>query len=508
LSKCNPIGNHVHVAFLVFSYFLALNLILLGATIANPPKLTGDASGRPNVLFISVDDLRPQLGCYGHDGMVTPNLDALAASGTRFDRAYCNLPVCGPSRASIMTGLRPTPERFTKRTTMAEADAPEALPLHSHFRRHGYHTISNGKIFDQRMDHAGGWSEPPWRANEPGRFFDCYLLPESLQVERSQLAKEPVTRGRHRGPAFEAADVSDDAYTDGMTAQRAVKDLRRLVSQEKPFFLAVGFPRPHLPFIAPQRYWDLYDFDQIQIPSNHQFPATAPEIANRDWNELRLYAGMPEKGPLDDELARRLIHGYYACVSYVDAMVGLMLDELQRLGIAENTIVMLWGDHGFHLGEHGLWCKHTPFEANMHVPLIIRAPAMPGAVVSRNLVEFIDVYPTLCELAGLPRPEHLEGTSLVPLLRGDANVSHREFADREIALGRMYNSETIRTSSERYTEYFDLGTGMVKGRMLYDHDVDPDETNNLAELAEHQSRVQRLRDALRSRLPEPCGLEE
>ncbi len=452
------------------------------------------ADKAPNVLFIAVDDLRPLLGCYGHADMITPRLDALAASGTRFERAYCNLPVCGPSRASLMTGLRPTPKRFTKRTTLAAEDAPGAMPLHTHFQRHGYHTLSNGKILDQMSDHAGGWSEPPWKANEPGRFFDCYQLPESLEIERRHQRQPVATRGRHRGPAWEAPDVDDDACTDGQTAARAVADLRRLEALKKPFFMAVGFPRPHLPFIAPKRYWDFYDFDRIALPANHRLPLEAPAAADRDWNELRLYAGMPAKGPLDELTARRLIHGYQACVSYVDAQVGRLLDELARLGLEESTIVVLWGDHGYNLGEHGLWCKHTPFETTLRVPLLLRAPGLPVGVVCRSLVELVDVYPTLCELAGLPLPDHLEGRSLKPLLEGRDEEPRLPPA----AQGRMYNSETVRTEQARYTEFFDLKTGAFKGRMLFDHGEDPSETRNLADHPEQGENVRRLSELLRS----------
>jgi len=455
------------------------------------------AAARPHVLFIVVDDLRTQLGCYGQSQMVTPQMDALAASGTRFERAYCNLPVCGPSRASVMTGLRPTPDRFVKRATFAEQDAPEALPLHSYFKRQGYHTLSNGKVFDQMQDHRQGWSEAPWRANQPGRFFDCYLLAENLEIERLHQAEKPTTRGSHRGPAYEAADVPDSAYTDGMTAERAIADLRQLAGQDKPFFMAVGFPRPHLPFIAPKRYWDLYDFDQIQLPKNDRLPEAAPAAADRDWNELRLYAGIPATGPLPTETARSLIHGYYACVSYVDALVGSLLDELKRLKLDEKTIVILWSDHGFNLGEHGMWCKHTCFDTNMRVPLIVRAPGLPAGVIASHPVELVDLYPSLCDLAGVPLPEHLEGASFVPLMCGITP----EPSAKNHALGRMYNAETLHTGTERYTEFFDLKTGSPTGQMLFDHGSDPHETRNIANQPQNLERVETLARELRVHLP-------
>lgn len=448
----------------------------------------------PNVLFIAVDDLRPQLGCYGHEHMITPRLDALAASGTRFDVASCMVPVCGASRASLMAGLRPTRNRFVSWNCRADRDAPGAVPLHTHFTRNGYYAVSLGKVIHVPDDHAGGWSEEPWRPEGSVSYCDCYLLPESLEIERRH--REAAPRGpnaRHRGPAYEAADVPDEAYSDGITTARAIADLRRLAKEEQPFFLAVGFVRPHLPFLAPQRYWDLYDFEDIRLPANYHPPKDCPRAALHTWGELRAYAGIPQQGPLTGETARRLIHGYYACVSYVDAMVGRILDELERLDLDGNTIVVLWGDHGWQLGEHGLWCKHSCFETSMRAPLIVRAPGMPPGVECKAPVEFIDIYPSLCELAGLPSPEHLQGTSFVPLLRGAAAGSEA----REAAIGRYGRGETIRTPQYRYTEYLD-NRGQPVARMLYDHQADPDETVNLAEHPANREVADRLSERLRA----------
>lgn len=452
---------------------------------------------RPNVLFLAVDDLRPQLGCYGHPQMVTPRLDALAASGTRFDRAYCMIPVCGASRASVMTGLRPTANRFRSWDCWAERDAPQAVPLNTHFTQLGYRAISLGKVFHQNLDHADGWSETPWRPEGSVSYCDCYLLPESLEIERQH--REAAPRGpnaRHRGPAYEAAEVADEAYSDGLVVQRAMVEMRRLADQQQPFFLAVGFIRPHLPFLAPTRYWELYDFDQIRLPDNYRPPKDCPPEALHGWGELRAYAGIAQRGPLPDETARRLIHGYYACVSYVDALIGRLLDELDALGLDDNTIVVLWGDHGWQLGEHGLWCKHSCFETSMHSPLIVRAPGLPAAIEVRELVEFIDIYPSLCELAGLPLPEHLDGTSFVRWMGGEERSAPTE------ALGRYGRGETLRTDRYRYTEYLDAN-GRRRARMLYDHQVDPHETVNIAEHPEHRELVQRLSERLQARLANP-----
>lgn len=430
---------------------------------------------RPNVLFIAVDDLRPQLGCYGQRKMVTPRMDALAASGTRFDRAYRMVPVCGASRASLMVSLRPSRRRFLNWHSRAERDAPTAIPLNTHFKRHGYHAISIGKVFHHLDDHADGWSEEPWRPNMPDRYRDCYVLPESLETERRHRTEAPQgPNARHRGPAYEAADVPDEAYSDGKAAERAIADLRRLARRKQPFFLAVGFARPHLPFLAPTRYWNLYDGKDVRLPANYQPPKDCPPAALHTWGEPRAYAGIPQRGPLPDETARRLIHGYYACVSSIDAQVGKLLDELDRLGLGDKTIVILWGDHGWQLGEHGLWCKHSCFETSMRAPLLVRTPGLPGGIARGAPVELIDIYPSLCELAGLPLPEHVEGTSFVPLLRSGGAT-----AAREVAVGRFKNGETIRTDRYRYTEYL-RPDGQLISRMLYDHQDDPDETVNIA----------------------------
>ena len=461
---------------------------------------------RPNVLFIAVDDLRPELGCYGRSHMVTPRMDALADSGTRFERAYCMVPVCGASRASLMTSIRPSPNRFVNWQSRADRDTPDAIPLHTHFTRHGYHSVSLGKVLHYLDDHADGWSEKPWRPNlpdepqpnMPDRYCDCYVLPESLEIERRH--RELAPRGpnaRHRGPAYESADVPDEAYSDGKMVERAIADMRRLADKKQPFFLAVGFIRPHLPFLAPKRYWDLYDPADIRLPDNYRPPENCPPAALHSWGELRAYAGIPQQGPLTDETAHRLIHGYYACVSYVDALVGRLLDELDRLGLGDDTIVVLWGDHGWQLGEHGLWCKHSCFETSMRAPLLIRAPGMPEGIACPTPVEFIDIYPTLCELADLPLPEHLEGTSLVPLLRGE-----EEAMDRQIAVGRFQRGETIRTERYRYTEYRD-GQGRLFARMLYDHHVDPDETVNVAEEPAHSELIEQLSAQLEANRARP-----
>jgi arylsulfatase A-like enzyme len=271
--------------------------------------------------------------------------------------------------------------------------------------------------------------------------------------------------------------VPDSAYADGVLAKRALAELRVLQARDEPFFLAVGFFKPHLPFVAPKKYWDLYDPEEIRLPSNYYVPVHAPPESIHASGELRAYAGIPATGPVSDETGRNLIHGYYACVSYTDALIGKLLDELNRLKLAENTIVVLWGDHGWNLGEHTLWCKHSCYETSMRIPLIVRAPEALGGQRRSNLVESVDLYPTVCELAGLPLPEHLQGRSFAPLL------NEPDARWKSAAVGRYQNGDTIRTEAFRYTEYTNAN-GQLTSRMLYDHTNDAGENVNIAETRE------------------------
>jgi arylsulfatase A-like enzyme len=316
------------------------------------------AAARPNILFISIDDLRPELGCYGNEMIRSPHIDRLAESGTVFEEAYCQVPVCGASRASLMTGLYPTAERFVTYYTTAEADAPGIPDLPTWLKRHGYTTISNGKIYHDRNDSTASWDDV-----SRGKDFKIYHKPENIALPDSEK------------PPFEDADVGDMDYAGGDVLKKTLNDLQRAKAAGTPFFIAAGFTKPHLPFNAPKKYWDLYDRDKLKLADNPFAPEGAPQESIHQWNELRnMYGGVPKEGPVSEELARTLIHGYYACVSYSDAMVGQILAELDRLEMRENTVIILWGDHGWQLGEHSLWCKHALFKTSLNAPLIISAP--------------------------------------------------------------------------------------------------------------------------------------
>ncbi|RCS49242.1 iduronate sulfatase [Bremerella cremea] len=435
------------------------------------------AAERPNVLFIAVDDLRPEIGCYGMPHIYSPNIDRLAAEGTVFEKAYCMVPTCGASRAALMTSIRPHRTRFINHLTWAEKDAPGITTLNTHFKENGYTTISNGKIFHHPTDSEEGWSQPAWRPKGP-----TYKLEASLAAAK--------TTPKKRGPAYESADADDDFYNDGKIANKTIQDLRRLKQEGQPFFLAVGFFKPHLPFVAPQKYWDLYDHETIQLPETYHRPENVPDAAIHNSGELRAYAGIPAKGPVSEETARNMIHGYYACVSYTDANIGKVLDELTRLELADDTIVVLWGDHGWNLGEHTLWCKHSCFETSMHAPLIVKVPGKYAGQKTAALTEFIDVYPSLCELCGLETPEHCQGQSFVPLLK-DPTAPGKPFA-----IGRFQAGDTIRTENFRYTEYSNPKSE-VHATMLYDHQQDPAEDKNVVKQPTLKKDVEQLSSNLR-----------
>ncbi len=445
-----------------------------------------DAAARPNVLFIAVDDLKPVLGAYGDAVVRSPNIDRLAARGVTFDHAYCNQAVCAPSRNALLTGLRPSTLGIYDLGTNFRAAVPDAVTLPQYFKKHGYRTEAIGKIF-----HVGhGNHEDPASWTVPHQPFPsiAYVLPENRAQrtrEAALFANETDVRQLPRGAPWEAADVPDNAYPDGQIANEAVRRLR--AAHEKPeeaFFLAVGFLKPHLPFCAPKKYWDLYDRSSFLIPARQTPPDGAPKYAPTGWGELRQYSDIPEAGPVSDEQARSLIHGYHAAVSFVDAQIGQVLDELDRLNLASNTVVVLWGDHGWHLGDHGWWSKHDDYEQAARLPLIIAAPGVtpPGRHATKAMIETIDLYPTLAELAGLPAPDGSpapEGRSLVPILR-NPDLVLKEFVHHVFPRGERIG-QAIRTARYRLVEWKAPGAAPASADLeRYDYQEDPLETRNIA----------------------------
>jgi arylsulfatase A-like enzyme len=293
-------------------------------------------------------------------------------------------------------------------------------------------------------------------------------------------------KGKEKGPSTEVSEVPDSAHQDGEIAAEAVARLKELAKQpEQPFFLAVGFMKPHLPFSAPKKYWDLYPKEEVQLPKNYFLPKNAPPAARYNWGELRSYTDIPAKDPITDEKARHLIRGYHACVSFVDAQIGKVLDEVKRLGLEKNTIIVLWGDHGWNLGDHTYWCKHTCYESSLHIPLIVRVPGMPAGRTTDVLTESVDIYPTLCELTGVPAPETVEGQSFVPILKDPSKSAS------DLAFSRFGKGDSIRSARYRYSEYREPD-GKLVGRMLYDHKTDPLENENIADAPDQADQVERL----------------
>lgn len=463
--------------------FLGLLLCTCGQ---RPETPAAETNQPPNVLFIAVDDLRPELASFGKGMIHSPNIDRLAATGTAFTNAYCNVPVCGASRASIMTGMRPTRNRFWDYKTKISEDAPDAVTLHGHFKANGYYTAAIGKILHHAADRAEDYNEPNWKPGVGGGAGRDYQMPENIAT-----ANDEAFDGR--GPAFERGQVDDTTYWDGKTADYAVTKIGQLAPKEQPFFLAIGFAKPHLPFNAPEKYWALYDKADIQLPPTYYRAEGTPDAIHHNFGELRSYAGVPEDDILPEDYAKKLIHGYYASVSFMDAQLGRVLDALEASGEADNTIIVFWGDHGWNLGDHAMWCKHTPFNTSLRVPLIFSGPGYkPGR--SSGMVEYVDVFPTLCDLAGLEKPTQLQGKSLVPLI-DDPN---QEWSDAVFT--RWKEADNITTTRYAYTEWYD-DEGNRFARTLFDHITDSLEVNNLAEKPEFLPVVEELA----ARLPIGAG---
>lgn len=430
------------------------------------------ATEKPNVLFIAVDDMRVELRCYGDTPALTPHIDQLANRGVLFNRAYCQQAVCNPSRASMLTGRRPDSLRIWDLPTHFRERFPDIVTLPQHFKNNGYFTQNIGKIFHN------------WRQEIHGDPMS-WSVPAVMHYARHG-DDEPIVEGRlppntAKAPRCENRDVPDDAYFDGRIAKLAVKALREV--KGKPFFLAVGFWKPHLPFNPPRRFWELYDRAQLSLPTHPEPPIGGPKIALHNGREL-----LGEQGrKLSDDEILELRHGYYADISYVDAQIGRVLDELDRLELTEKTIVVFWSDHGFHLGEHGLWCKTSNFELDARVPLIISTPTMTTAqrgAQTNELTELLDLYPTLVELCGLPNVKELDGTSLCPTLDSPAK-SVQAAAYTQHPRPAYFKGEpdamgcSVRTDRYRYTEWRNFRSGKVVAKELYDHRRDPDETRNL-----------------------------
>lgn len=453
--------------------------------------VAGAAQARPpNVLFIAVDDLRVELGCYGDTYVLSPHIDRLATAGTLFERAYCQQTVCNPSRASLLTGMSPDTLRVWDLPTHFRTTTPDAVTLPQLFMKNGYHAQCVGKIFHN-------WRQDDWKGDPASWSVPSVLNYNTHGKDTPQVDGDVPPNLASGKNGIECRNVPDNAYYDGRVADRAVETLHRLSRQEQPFFLAVGFWKPHTPFNAPKKYWDLYQRDKVPIPAHVAPPTDVPEAA--------LTSARYEGGAGSEQL-REMHHGHLAAISYLDAQVGRVLQELDASGVRDNTIVVFWSDHGLHIGEHGLTRKTTVFELDARVPLIISAPGFPKQQTTSALVELLDLYPTLADLCDLTPPAELQGVSLRPILNNSTATVHTVALTQtprpNYLRGQLPQimGYSIRLEDFRYTEWRDFQTGDITARELYDHRTDALETRNVAAQAEHRGVIERAAASLRDRL--------
>ena len=451
----------------------------------------------PNVLFFFVDDMRVQLGCYGKTQVKSPNIDKLAADGMLFEHAYCSQAVCAPTRICTLSGLRPDETGIYDLEHPLRESGNTVVTLPQYFKNRGYETVTIGKIYHHGDDDKVSWSRMP--KCEGAQYVNSvtkeFLKEKQKEGRAKGLTGTPLSR-YVRGPATECEDVPDEAYSGGSIAETAVRQLREI--KDKPFFMCVGFHKPHLPFCAPKKYWDMYKREDFTVPEK-KTPEAMPQIALNDFGEMRAYTDIPKVGPVDDDGARKLIHGYHAAVSFTDAMVGKVLSELESLGLARNTIVAIWGDHGWKLGEYGSWCKHTNFELDTHVPLIIRGPGVKAGQRCSSIVEMVDVYPTLADLTGGTVPEHCAGSTMRELLEKGKSTLWKNMAVSQYPRGsdgQPVMGYSLRKDKWRYTEWL-RKDGKIIGRELYDHSDSDLAKINVVDKPENADLVGKLSEKLK-----------
>jgi len=432
-----------------------------------------------NILFIAIDDLRPELKCYGQEYVISPNIDKLSEHGAVFQRAYCSVSWCAPSRTALMSGLRPEMTGVMDLKTHFRDKVPDAVTMPQFFKNLGYNSLGFGKLYhnDIKMQDDLSWSEPCWLPE--GQPILAYASEFNKKIANSSNDK--------KSDVTECADVPDEVYPDGQITQKAIIALQKLKNADKPFFLGVGFYKPHLPFTAPKKYWDLYNPENIPLSEINELPQNSSPYIFRDWSETGSYKDIEQPEPYPDSLSLHLKHGYLACVSFIDAQIGKLLFELKNLGLDENTIVVIWGDHGWKLGEYGRWSKHSNMEIDTRVPLIIYIPGEKPKVIS-NIVETIDIYPTLVEMAGFKIPEKLEGENLFH--------KKRDFAFSAIPRDSV-TGYAIRTTEFRYIEWRNNNSGKIVNNELYDHRINDKELINLAVKKEYKMTIETLKTNLK-----------
>lgn len=506
---------------------IANHSLLLGVALTIGCDNQKTENSRPNVLFISVDDLRPALGVYDDPIAITPNIDQIASEGIIFKQAFCQSAVSAPSRASLMTGLRPDSTRVWHLGDEFREINPDAVTMPQHFSGFGYYTVNIGKIFHNYMPDSISWDEPDlrpvqylreeWLRRDGETFYISEEVNKSQAIKRDSLLKlQPVryADGWNTGPAWEAADVHDTMYYDGAQTELAKRTLTRLSKQDKPFYMGLGYFRPHLPFAVPKKYWDMYDPENMPLATNQEIPEGAPLFSMNSMYELRGYDGFAHIGHpaslfrMSEDTMRILRQGYYASVSYVDAQIGDLIAHMKKLGIYENTIIVIWGDHGWKLGDHNSWGKMTNYNIDLKVPVIIRTPNHKNRGIETSaLIELVDLFPSLCELAGVDVPQYLQGTSVAPLLEnpdlewksGVFSQFHRR--PQVSADGNRYMGYSLNTDKYHYIEWYAwdniTGTrGEFKGVELYDREYDPYEMVNLAHNGDLDGVVSMLSEQL------------
>mgnify|MGYP005676991485 CR=1 FL=1 len=424
--------------------------------------ITNKEVQQPNVILIMVDDLRPQLNCYGKNNILSPNIDEFANHSYLYENAICNYPVCGASRASMITGLRPNNKRFKNYKSRIDEDAPDSPTIGFWLKKNGYHTISNGKITHVNKDSPESWSEPAWRADKNWRDY--------------QTKENILTANENNGvaTAFEIGENMEDEYADVKMINKSIKDLKRLKEKNQPFFIGIGLLKPHLPFNAPKKYWDLYNSKDIQLANNRFQPKNSPKICMHAYGELRKYTNIPDDKNTDipDSTQLKLIHGYNACVTFIDNEIGRLINELKELELYENSLIIISGDHGWQLGEHNLWAKHSNFQTSLKTPLIIKEPNQKKGGKIKSIVELIDLYPTICDLCNIPIPEVLDGKSLRLINKNDAVKS--------VGFSKYHKGWSITTNDFSYTEWINNKSKEQIGEMYYDLKNDPEENINIA----------------------------
>jgi arylsulfatase A-like enzyme len=484
------------IFFLISSFFISCK-----ETKTKKPVVTQKQNiekKKPNILFISIDDLNTTTGYYGNTQIKTPNIDKLASHGTAFINNHCQQALCGPSRASILSGLRPDNTKVWELFTQVRKANPEMVSLPEYLRKYGYETGGSGKVFDGSTVDAKrdslSWSIP-------------FVKPKGTRwLEHNEIDRFAGVKKGVKNVPTEAPDLPESEFLDAKIVDEGLKILDTMVKGDKPFFLAVGIKKPHLPFVAPKKYWDLYNRDSIKIAEVQEFPKSIPSFHFQPSWELRSgYAPIPKTDPLPVAMQKELKHGYYACISHADHQVGRLLDALDKLGIRDNTIVILWSDHGYHLGDHGMWNKFTDLEQSTATPLLISAPGYTLNNKTNSPTELVDVFPTVCDLIGIEAPSTLDGVSLLPILK-NGKEKVKDFAvtqyHRTTKEGIKLEGYSLRTEHYRYTEWVkDLfksnngkySTKNVYAAEFYDYQADPLERNNLINDKNYKSVIDSLK---------------